>query len=269
MPYTVSNRLEKEKDRNMEHEIVIKGKAFTHEHPMICIPIVEETERAILSKMEELMIEAPDMIEWRIDYFEQQLDLDQVIGVLHKLKEMAGDTILLATIRTHMQGGKYQGTEQEYETALIALSSAKEADILDVEFFSVENPEELFQILHGFGSVLIASHHDFNETPELDVMRMLLNDMTKYGDIVKLAVMPKNTSDVLNLLKVTNDYCRAYEGSPIITMSMGKLGMVTRICGEVFGSCVTFGATGRVSAPGQIERKELRSVLDFMHKHYN
>ena len=251
----------------MKTAIEIKGKQFTHEKPMICIPIVEETEAAILAKMDELMQEPQDMVEWRIDYFEDQLDVDRVTSVLEKLQEKSGDTILVATIRTKVQGGLYQGDEVEYETALIGIAASGFADVLDVEFFTVDKQEELFRILHGFGAVIISSHHDFQETPELDVMRMLLRDMAVYSDIVKLAVMPNHVGDVLDLLRVTYEYQSAY-GSPIISMSMGKLGMVSRISGEVFGSCVTFGTVGKTSAPGQMERKELRHALDFMHEHY-
>ena len=38
---------------------------------------------------------------------------------------------------------------------------------------------------------------------------------------------------------------------PIITMSMASNGMISRLSGEVFGSCLTFGAVGKASAPGQ------------------
>ena len=40
-------------------------------------------------------------------------------------------------------------------------------------------------------------------------------------------------------------------------MSMGKLGVISRICGEVFGSAVTFGTAGKASAPGQLPANQL------------
>ena len=44
-------------------------------------------------------------------------------------------------------------------------------------------------------------------------------------------------------------------------MAMGDLGKVTRISGEVFGSCLTFGTVGDASAPGQIESTNLKGIL--------
>lgn len=51
---------------------------------------------------------------------------------------------------------------------------------------------------------------------------------------------------------------------PFITISMGKLGAVSRICGETFGSCITFGAGTDASAPGQIPATQLRKILELL-----
>lgn len=252
----------------MTQQIEIKGKVFTHEKPMICIPIIERSEGAILEKMKLLMQEDLEIIEWRVDFYEDVSNPEKVVSLLKKLQELSKDTILLVTIRTKMQGGQFDGSNSLYEVLLMTIAESGGADIMDVEYFTVDQAPNLFQILQGFHTPVIASHHDFDETPDLDVMHMLLKDMATYGNIVKLAVMPKNVGDVLNLLKATYDFNQAYPEVPIISMSMGKLGMVSRISGEVFGSCVTFGTTGKASAPGQIERKELRNALDFMHEHY-
>ena len=53
---------------------------------------------------------------------------------------------------------------------------------------------------------------------------------------------------------------------PIVTMSMGKVGISSRILGEVFGSAITFGSVKRASAPGQIPADELSEVLDIINK---
>lgn len=44
-------------------------------------------------------------------------------------------------------------------------------------------------------------------------------------------------------------------------MSMAGTGLISRLCGEVFGSAATFGAVGKVSAPGQMNAKDLDTVL--------
>ena len=57
-----------------------------------------------------------------------------------------------------------------------------------------------------------------------------------------------------------------YADRPIITMSMGSLGVITRMAGEVFGSSMTFGAVGQVSAPGQIPVEKLQAAMAILHE---
>ena len=54
--------------------------------------------------------------------------------------------------------------------------------------------------------------------------------------------------------------------TPVITMSMGKMGMISRLCGESFGSAITFAAHKKASAPGQMEMHEVADILERMHK---
>ena len=47
---------------------------------------------------------------------------------------------------------------------------------------------------------------------------------------------------------------------------MAGTGVISRICGEVFGSALTFGAAGKASAPGQMGVQDLNTVLGLLHK---
>ncbi len=52
---------------------------------------------------------------------------------------------------------------------------------------------------------------------------------------------------------------------PLITMSMGPLGAVSRLAGQVFGSCATFATLGDAgSAPGQLPLDDVLSALDLI-----
>ena len=69
----------------------------------------------------------------------------------------------------------------------------------------------------------------------------------------------------MTLLSATEEMDRRTT-RPLITMSMGPLGMISRLCGEVFGSSLTFGSVGKASAPGQVGAKELANVLKLIHE---
>jgi len=79
--------------------------------------------------------------------------------------------------------------------------------------------------------------------------------------------MPQSQEDVERLLRVSKDMRWEKADRPFITMSMGGLGAVSRICGVVTGSAVTFGSAAKASAPGQIEVKELAGILKSKKKH--
>jgi len=78
--------------------------------------------------------------------------------------------------------------------------------------------------------------------------------------------MPESAEDVLTLLSATNEMFKKYADRPIVTMSMGPLGVISRMSGEIFGSSMTFGAVGQVSAPGQIPVEQLATALDILHQ---
>ena len=99
-------------------------------------------------------------------------------------------------------------------------------------------------------------------------MTAALTGMADTGaDIAKLAVMPHTAADAARLLEATACAMAARPGTPLITMSMGPLGAVTRFCGGAFGSCATFGVTSgtAASAPGQPPADLLKAKLITAH----
>ena len=140
-------------------------------------------------------------------------------------------------------------------------------DAVDVEIFSGDSVvRENIDGIHQAGRIVVGSNHDFQRTPSQADLIFRLRKMQDMGaDIPKIAVMPRSAGDVLTLLSATEEMTRCYADRPIITMSMSSQGVVSRLCGEVFGSSMTFGAVGQVSAPGQIPVDQLRQVLEILH----
>ena len=109
---------------------------------------------------------------------------------------------------------------------------------------------------------VIGSYHDFQGTPqEMQITKRLLAMHDNGADIPKMAVMPQRKEDVLTLMCATLQAKRQIPDTPVIAMSMGALGAVSRVAGANFGSAVTFGCYGETSAPGQIPLEELRVAL--------
>ena len=85
-----------------------------------------------------------------------------------------------------------------------------------------------------------------------------------HADIIKIAVMPKNKEDVIALLLATEEMVSKHAKCPVVSMSMSKLGIISRVSGELFGSAITFASAGIASAPGQIPVESMKMVLDIL-----
>ena len=235
--------------------------------PKICVPIVGITKEDIISEAKTFDSIPVDVVEWRVDWFMGVFDFDQVLDVLKDLRNVLGDTPLLMTFRTSKEGGEKSIEAADYAALNIKAAQSGYVDLIDVEVFTGDEiVREIIEGAHAAGVKVIASNHDFFKTPEKDDIIGRLRKMQELNaDIPKIAVMPQNKKDVLTLLAATEEMVSQYADRPIITMSMAGTGVISRLCGEVFGSALTFGAAKKASAPGQMGVKDLSTVLELLH----
>jgi 3-dehydroquinate dehydratase-1 len=114
--------------------------------------------------------------------------------------------------------------------------------------------------------LMIMSYHNFSNTPTSAELVGKIEEAAQQGaDIAKVAVMPQEPGDVLVLLEATIVASRRVK-IPLITMSMGPIGAMTRLCGWMYGSALTFAVGKNSSAPGQIPIEELRAALNTMER---
>ena len=248
--------------------VTVRGKEIGAGVPGIIVPIVEVTEAKILEKAAAIRNLAIDMVEWRVDFFEHALEPEQVLNTLQRLREALPSLPLLFTFRTAEEGGEKEISLSEY-TALNRLAAESgSADLIDVQIFmDDETARENIAAIHAAGALVIGSNHDFHKTPPREEILYRLRKMQDMNaDIPKIAVMPQNKKDVLTLLAATEEMTTNYADRPIITMSMAGTGVISRLCGEVFGSALTFGAAKKASAPGQAAVNDLNNTLQFLHE---
>lgn len=251
----------------MENLLCIKGKIIGKGKPLVCVPVMESSKEEILRETRRLEEAHTEMIEWRVDAFENVESPNAIREILNEMKHIIKESILVYTFRSKNQGGcKSLSAADIYDIHQVAAESDV-VDFIDVEYFEAKNPQKEIAMLREMGAYVIASHHDFEQTPDPEVIRMLLEQIRESGaDVVKLAVMPQNMWDVLHLLEETNRFHENHPDYPLITMSMGAKGGISRVAGEFFGSCVTFGAGGQASAPGQLPVKQLEEILHILHQ---
>lgn len=234
--------------------------------PKICVPVTGKNREIIKQQAEKIAEAAPDLVEWRVDYFEEVEDQTAVTEMLSTLRDILCEIPILFTFRTQKEGGERTIDTENYVKLNKSVAASGLADAVDVElYFDEKATDDLIRKIQNHGCIVVSSNHHFSRTPGKEELELIFGDMEKSGaDIMKVAVMPRSTEDVLNLLFVTQEICAKSE-RPVITMSMGGQGVISRMSGEVFGSSVTFAAVSEASAPGQMPIRELRTVLQILH----
>lgn len=235
--------------------------------PKICIPVTAVTRDEITDTARQFSTLPAEMVEWRVDFFAGYER--EIPAVTKELKEILGKKELITTIRTTNEGGESNGDRFPYSETICKILSEGKTDYIDVEIHrGKEIVSAVVEEAKANGVKVIGSYHNFEKTPSEEELTAILEEARELGvDIGKAACMPAGTDeeqweDVMRLLSATEKMSAAYPEFPLITMSMGKAGEMSRLYGGLYGSTVSFGCAGRASAPGQIELDAMTAVFD-------
>ncbi len=248
-------------------QITVRGTVIGGPRPLVCLPLVGETKEKVLLEAEESVTLKPDLLEWRIDACKKAENVKECLLVLRNLRETIGQIPLIFTCRIDLEGGfKKIAREKRLELFTAAIESGI-IDIVDIELCNEEAFVKTVKARSKANNVkLMLSYHNFQETPsEPFIYSKLVEAQTAGADISKLAVMPQNYGDVLTLLSATNKARNEAVQIPVVTVSMGPEGAISRLAGGLFGSDITFGVGIQASAPGQIPIKELKSGMELLY----
>ncbi len=231
--------------------------------PLICLPLLAEDRDELLRQATELSALNPDMLEWRVDGYARVAEVAEIVSVLDDLRLIIGNIPLIFTCRIDREGGARQLSQPLRQAVIAAALASGNVDLIDIELC---NEEAFISAIRSqakaCGCKLILSYHNFQETPgETFLLGKLEEAEAAAADIAKLAVMPKNYSDVLTLLTATNRARNGAVAIPLVTMAMGQAGKISRMAGGLFGSDITFAGGSRATAPGQMSIEDLRTGM--------
>ncbi len=251
----------------MKNIVAVKGVKIGEGIPKICVPIVGKTLEEILEEVQFLKTIDFDVVEWRVDFYDDVECIDKVKTSLEAIRSILIDKPIIFTFRSAEEGGEREiGTKFYFELNTSIIQTGL-IDIVDIELFNDEiESKTLIDVAHKNNVAVIISTHDFNKTPSKEeIILRLRRAMELGGDIAKIAVMPICTKDVITLLDATNTMTEKYKDRPIMAISMGKQGIISRLAGGLFGSDMTFASAKKISAPGQIASGELRKIMSLLH----
>ncbi len=218
----------------------------------ICTPITASTIEECLALTKKLP-DGADLFEVRADYIQGFRASDA-----EKIRSRATCPMIF-TCRCADEGGKWSGTEHERIKVLIAALNAG-FEYIDVEYQTAVTHPDLMSLKQKTTKIIL-SFHDFEETPSYQELTKLVQDMRRYGpNIIKMATMPRNETDVQSLYRVLTNNDSAI---PHIIIAMGELGKQSRIIAPLLGSPTTYAqhpAFKQAAAPGQYTIDEMLSI---------
>lgn len=237
--------------------------------PKVIVPVMGTTVEELLARASDLSGVDLDIVEWRVDHLAPTPSPTAIAGISTRLREVIGNTPLLFTFRTRGEGGAQDIAPGRYEELNVAAIASGMIDAVDVEHrFDRSAGDAVMAAAARSGVAVIGSVHDFAATPARDELVTELVAMQERGcAVVKAAVMPHSPGDVLELMTATWTMTSRHPATPVMTMAMGGLGLITRLCPQLLGGCATFATVGEASAPGQVPVAEIRPLLDVIAAH--
>lgn len=223
--------------------------------PKIVLSISDQDLR-ILKKGRQDALDGVDLIEARIDRF-KQFNPDYVLGILEEIRRFKLPTI--GTIRKKDEGGSFSLDERkrfELFKSILPL-----VDIIDIELSSSNNPlwKNLIERSYRMKKKIIISYHNLKKTPENHILERIIIKAERLGaDIIKIACFARKIYNVQKLLELTIKHSKRI---PLVSLSLGRVGSISRIAFPLAGSIFTYTYIDRQFAPGQIPLKMLKEEI--------
>ncbi|MEZ0308416.1 MAG: type I 3-dehydroquinate dehydratase [Ramlibacter sp.] len=249
--------------------IELKGRASdAARFPAICAPLVARTRERLLAETAVVAAKRPDILEWRVDFFDGIADAHAVVETARLIKRESDGIPLLFTRRNAREGGEPIALSEARVVAMYrAVCEAADVDLVDFEMDNdPADVRAVREVSRAHGIQLVLSFHDFNSTPPLEVLRQRFAQALALGaDVAKVAVMPRSMDDVLTLMGATSQAGRELT-IPLVSMSMGRFGALSRMCGWTVGSAMTFAVGESSSAPGQMAISDVEAGIALLQK---
>lgn len=190
--------------------------------------------------------------EWRLDHLQDWSCLEQK---LHQTLFRLRFPHSIATCRRAEAGGLFKGSVEAQASVLEAAIKAG-CHWVDVEIESVDEGGRLL-LKRLEPARVIVSYHNYRELPRLDQIHRRLRVLPVHA--VKIAGQVRHLTDNLKVQKFLGRH--RGNGSRLIVVGMGPVGIASRLLSLKWGSAMTYASAGiHPVASGQLSARVMRSV---------
>lgn len=211
---------------------------------MICITVSQESRRMALVDMLNAAMLGADLIEVRLDRFEKDANLAELMTAKKK-------PILFACKRPE-DGGEWQGTEDERAMLLRAAVMAK-ADYIDIELDAADS-------IRPFPTYKrVISYTNLAGTPR-DLADIYAAMQTKKPDVIKLTCKADTPEEAWPLVQILNK-----PPVPTVVVGLGSSGPMLALLGRKIGAPWATAALekGMESHPGQTTVRDFDEIYRY------
>jgi len=203
----------------------------------LCVSLTPQTLEDVFASD----VSGVDCVEVRLDYLKDP----------QQSRDTRWDRLpvpVIATCRGKERGGLFQGSIEE-EIAILQSAAKNGARFVDIDY----------RYARAFPPAdVIASYHNFAETPT-DLVDIANRAFATPAQIAKVATQVNRWDDNRRLF----DLLARANPKPLIVVGMGDLGQITRIAGPSRGSYLSYAASTRQAAPGQLTVSEILDTYKF------
>ncbi len=196
-----------------------------------------------------------DLLELRTDLF-KKLDPAYAASQI-KLRRVLKIPLLL-TVRNQ----KKEGARKIFSDALKWRMMETVLPLVDMVDIELSSPllNQVVALARQHSKKVIVSSHYLDHTPT-HMESIFKKALSTRADIVKIAAKANTWDDVLRMIKFTHPHHK----HPLITVSMGTWGTISRLLLPAAGSLYTYTFLHKPTASGQIDVKTLKSHLKFYY----
>lgn len=252
----------------MDATVNVRGVKLGEGIPKLIVPVAARELSQILSGTRAALAAGAEIVEWRADFFDSVTNPEALREALAALRDALGETPLLFTLRSSAQGGTFSLSPNEAAAILLLASESGEPDLIDIEYaLSPTLARETVTSIQALQKTAVCSLHLYDGMPPADALFSLLEELQKTGArILKLAAAQNEPDDQARLFDATLQMHNEHPDCLLITMALGKSGILSRILAETAGSVAVFGAAQAKTDPGQLSAKSTKETLSIFHK---
>jgi 3-dehydroquinate dehydratase I len=220
---------------------------------MICASIIESTFKGAVGLAVKTKC---DLVEIRFDCVKGNYDAS---GLKQVNKPVIG------TCMPVWEGGKFVGSEEERISTIFSILPF--CDYITIELATEKSlRDKIVKEAKKKKTKVIISYHDFKKTPgKQEMLNIIRKQVSAGADITKIAFKANSYGDALRTMEILAEKKTT---TPIIAISMGEYGKITRVLGPLLGSYLTYAAPekGKESAPGQLTVEEMNKIQKTLNK---